>query len=162
MKNEIHAYFRDQNVILTHCLFRCKGNASKEDKFRIIYIQMELENLEFDFIQMKIGKKTKAHTLDKQSVSLCKHWSSPGYAKSRRGSGVAENESGEHISSLTRNLSGGRGGGGGTGLDRTVCSGLGLENSAASVLVVVLEASSGESFRHLKNFHGFCGGCWWW
>ena len=60
MKNEIHAYFRDQNVILTHCLFRCKGNASKEDKFRIIYIQMELENLEFDFIQKKIGKKKKS------------------------------------------------------------------------------------------------------
>ena len=57
MKNEIHENFRDQNVILTHCLFRCKGNASKEDKFWIIYIQMELENLEFDFVQKKIGKK---------------------------------------------------------------------------------------------------------
>ena len=141
-----------------HCLFRCKENESK-----IIYIQIELENLEFDFVQKKMGKKKKAHTLDKQSVSLCKHWSSPGYAKSRRGSGAAKNESGEHISSLTRNLSGGRGGGNGTGLDRTVGSGLGLENSAASVLVVVLEVSSGESFRHLKSFHGFCGGgCWWW
>ncbi len=94
------------------------------------------------------GKFKKTHTLDKQSVSLCKHWSSPRYIKPCRALGVAENESGEQISSLTRNLSGGRAGG--TGSEWMV-----------AVSGICLEVSSGESFRHLKSFQGPCGCCWW-
>jgi hypothetical protein len=71
----------------------------------------------------------KPLTADKQSLSLRKHSSSPGYINPWTASGAAKNESGEQISSLTLNFSGiGTGG-----------------------------PCSRESFRHLKSFQGSCG-----
>lgn len=87
-------------------------------------------------------------TLAKQSLNLLEHSSCPGNANPWIPTGVAENESGEQISSRTRNIWFST-----TGLTREI------SDLGSPAQRIELGLRSGESFRHLKSDHG--SGCWW-